>query len=159
MKRRQSDTDARFLLVIVTIVCLMLLAMLFSGCTTRQGYTADNIISESIWSRPATPTECATGGVAVIVLDTINVVCNGASGAPGATGANAPAVAVINVCPGQTIYPTTFVETALCINGTLYGVYSDRGGFLTTLQPGQYVSNAINSVCNFTVLPNCQIQH
>lgn len=156
MKRRQSDTDAQFFMIVTVILCMMILAMLFSGCTSRQGYSADNIISESIWSRPATPNECATGGVAITVVDTINIVCNGAIGPAGADGT---VVSVIDVCPGQTIYPTTFVETALCINGNLYGVYSYANGFLTALPAGTYVSNAINSSCSFTVVSGCEIRH
>lgn len=148
MKRRQSDTEAQFFMIVTIVLCMMALAMLFSGCTTRQGYTADNIISESIWTRPATPNECATGGVAITVVNTINIVCNGTTGTPGADGT---VVSVVNFCPGETVYPTTFPEVGFIINGHLYAVYSANNGFLTMLQPGQYVSNAINSTCNFTV--------
>lgn len=90
----------------------------------------------------------------------------GLQGAPGATGATGPqgtagedtsSIYMVKLCPGDSIYPSTFVEYAFCVNNNLYGTYSANGGFSTLLPPGQYSSNAINSSCNFSVLPNCLV--
>lgn len=83
----------------------------------------------------------------------------GPQGPAGAAGADGQPARVVELCPGATVYPTVFVEVALCINNRLYGVYSSLGGFLTELPPGNYSSNAIGSACNLTVLPNCQVGH
>lgn len=92
--------------------------------------------------------------------------CNGERGAQGATGLAGSAgpagldgqpARVITLCPGVTAYPGIFVETALCINNRLYGVYSSNGGFLTELPPGVYSSATIGSACTVTIASNCQV--
>lgn len=67
-------------------------------------------------------------------------------------------VTPVALCPEAPVYPSTFPETALCIKGNLYGVYSANDGFLTELEPGVYLSNAIGSTCTLTVSAGCQVQ-
>lgn len=74
-------------------------------------------------------------------------------------GVNATPVSIINLCPGTTTYPTTFIEVALCIDNNLWGVYSYSNGFLTELPPGDYMSNAVGSNCNFHVGVGCVVLH
>lgn len=83
---------------------------------------------------------------------------NGTNGTDGLNGADAVPVTVVNLCPGASNYGV-FVETAICLNNNLYGVYSANGGFLTLLAPGSYSSNAIGSACSLTVGPNCTVSH
>jgi hypothetical protein len=76
----------------------------------------------------------------------------GPQGLQGAAGLNGTTITVVQFCPGVTpVYPSTFPETGLCINGTIYAVYSANDGFLTSLPNGVYDSNAIGSSCTFTV--------
>jgi hypothetical protein len=83
----------------------------------------------------------------------------GPAGSNGLNGADGTQITVVQFCKGVApSYPSTFPESGLCINGNLYGVYSANDGFLAYLPPGAYNSNAIGSSCNFTILPNCQIQ-
>jgi len=118
--------------------------------------------------------------LALLILAIINLLTmgcaqpqNGSTGIAGPTGAQGPTglqgaegprgqdgqiATVVQLCPGVPHYGTVYVETALCINNQLYGVYSANGGFLTFLPPGAYTSNGIGSACNLTVLPNCQVQ-
>jgi hypothetical protein len=70
---------------------------------------------------------------------------------------NGTVITPIQFCPNPTTYPTTFSEIAFCINGNLWGVYSQNGGFLTEIIPGTYSSDGVNSSCTFTVQPNCII--
>jgi len=78
---------------------------------------------------------------------------------PYPTPSPAPSVTPVQLCPSSFVptYPTTFPEYALCINGSLYGVYSANGGFLTELPPGQYNSDGVNASCTFTIEPNCVV--
>jgi hypothetical protein len=80
----------------------------------------------------------------------------GPAGPQGLTG-NSP-VTVVPLCPGVSNYGA-FVEVGLCINDSLYAVYSQNGGFMTLLAPGNYTSNAIGSACNLTVQANCAVSH
>lgn len=82
---------------------------------------------------------------------------DGQDGINGQDGQDAIPVTVVQLCPGTTVYPSTFVEVAFCIDGELYGTYSANGGFSTKLVPGAYSSNAIGSSCNFTVSANCVV--
>jgi len=82
----------------------------------------------------------------------------GADGADGADGQDATPITVVRLCPGVSVYPSTFVEVAFCLDNRLYAVYSANGGFQTEIPPGIYSSNAIGSACSFRVLPNCGIQ-
>jgi hypothetical protein len=79
------------------------------------------------------------------------------NGERGPTGADGTTITIVQLCPGHTTYPSTFLEVAMCINNKLYGVYSANGGFMTELPPGNYSSNAIGSACNLTVLANCMV--
>src|ERR1035437_8835826 len=81
----------------------------------------------------------------------------GNQGAAGSNGSDGTVVAAVQFCPNATNYPNTFSEVGFCINGSIWGVYSDHGGFLTEVVPGTYSSNGINSSCTFTVGANCQI--
>lgn len=85
----------------------------------------------------------------------------GLPGTPAPLGPQLPngtTVTPVQFCPGTTTYPSTFNEVGLCINDTLWAVYSANDGFLTEIPPGTYLSNAIGSSCTFTVLPGCIIQ-
>ncbi len=77
----------------------------------------------------------------------------------GPAGSDGTTVTPVQFCPGTPSYPSTFIESGLCINGKIYAVFSSNDGFLTYIPPGGYSSNAINSRCNFTVLPNCGISN
>lgn len=83
----------------------------------------------------------------------------GSTGLTGTPGIDATSVTTVNFCTGTTVYPTTFLEVGFCINNQLYAVYSEHDGFLVLIPPGSYSSNAHGSSCNFTVLPNCVIEH
>lgn len=90
---------------------------------------------------------------------------NGATGQVGAQGPQGPAgtpgtvVTAVQLCPATftPVYPTEFPESALCVGGNLYGVYSANGGFLAELPPGQYSSDGINASCTFTIEANCVV--
>lgn len=82
---------------------------------------------------------------------------SGADGQDGSDGVDAAPVTVVKLCPGNTVYPSKFVEIAFCVQGNLYGTYSANGGFSTEFPPGNYSSNAVGSSCNFSVLPNCVV--
>ncbi len=81
----------------------------------------------------------------------------GEVGPQGTVGQDGSNVSVVKLCPGETVYPTVFVEVAFCIDHKLYATYSEKGGFSTELPPGEYSSNAIGSRCNFTVGPECAV--
>lgn len=81
----------------------------------------------------------------------------GNDGSDGKDGQDATPVTVVQLCPGTTHYPTTFVEVAFCIGGKLYATYSTHGGFSTEIPPGTYSSNGVGSSCTFTVGANCQV--
>lgn len=81
----------------------------------------------------------------------------GESGPQGQPGRDATPVTVIPLCPGESVYPDTFVEYAFCVGGKLYATYSANGGFTTYLPPGTYNSSAVNSACTFTVTENCNV--
>ena len=81
------------------------------------------------------------------------------TGPQGPQGDPGTSVTMVQFCPGITHYPSEFNEIAFCINNNLYAVYSKNDGFLTYIPPGTYSSNAIDSSCNFTVLPGCVIQN
>jgi len=81
----------------------------------------------------------------------------GPAGDVGPRGADGEIATVVQLCPGSSNYGV-FIEVALCINGVLYGVYSDHGGFMTYLAPGNYYSNGIGSACNFKVVTSCTIE-
>lgn len=83
----------------------------------------------------------------------------GNTGADGRPGVDGTPVTLIKFCPNAVAsYPLVFPEYGICVNNQIYAVYSANGGFLTVIPPGRYNSNAIGSVCDFTVAPNCVIQ-
>ncbi len=85
---------------------------------------------------------------------------NGSDGVSiqGPAGADGTQITIVQLCPGvTTTYPGVFVEVGICIEGKLYGVYSQNGGFMTYLADGAYTSNAIGSACNL-VVHGCQVE-
>lgn len=81
-------------------------------------------------------------------------------GTEGPTGANGSTIMSVQLCGScQAVYPSDFPETAFCIDGNLYGVYSTNGGFLALLPPGQYSSDGVGCSCVFSILENCQISN
>lgn len=87
------------------------------------------------------------------------ITCPDGSSVSVLNGIDPTPIAVVQFCPGATSYPNTFLEYGLCLQDSIYGVYSANGGFLALIPAGQYTSNAINSRCNFTVLAHCQISY
>lgn len=81
----------------------------------------------------------------------------GNQGAQGPAGLDANPITVVKLCNETPSYGV-FVEFAMCINGSLYGVYSQNGGFLALLANGSYSSNGIGSACNLTV-NGCVVSH
>lgn len=84
---------------------------------------------------------------------------DGVNGNDGRDGTNGTQISVVKLCPGETIYPSVFVEVAFCIDGKLYATYSTHGGFSTEIPPGNYLSNTVGSRCNFTVEPLCVVRN
>lgn len=82
----------------------------------------------------------------------------GISGIPGSPGS---VITSVQLCPSSYIpsYPSTFPEVALCIDNTLYAVYSSLGGYLFELIPGIYSSNGVGVSCTVTVGNNCQVSN
>lgn len=77
----------------------------------------------------------------------------------GSNGTNGVSPTTVQLCRGTPSYPSTFVEVAFCLNNELYAVYSQNGGFMTLIPPGQYSSNGIGSSCSFTVLSGCRVEN
>jgi len=75
----------------------------------------------------------------------------GATGPQGPTGADGTQITPVKFCSQTANYPTTFPEYGLCINNSLYAVYSTNGGFLALIPNGNYKSDGVGSSCNFTV--------
>lgn len=96
-----------------------------------------------------------------VILSIILIGCGHYDGAvynnayPTTVVNNGPSI--VQLCPGVTTYGSKYVELGFCISNKLYAVYSANDGFLTEIVPGRYSSNAINSVCNFTVKDNCEV--
>lgn len=83
---------------------------------------------------------------------------DGSDGKDGQDGEDANPVTTVKLCPGESTYPSKFVEIALCIDGRLFAVYSKNGGFLTEIPPGTYSSKGIGSRCNLKVKVNCVVE-
>lgn len=75
----------------------------------------------------------------------------GPQGIPGVPGNPGTLVTFVKLCPGSSSYPTVFIEYALCVNNSLFAVYSANGGFGILVPDGYYTSNGIGSSCNFHV--------
>ena len=105
------------------------------------------------------PSEPAPNGGAEISCPdgSQSLVLNGTNGTDGAPGTPGTVVQPVQLCDGVQTYPSTFIESAFCLGGKLYGVYSVNGGFLAELPPGQYSSNGVGSSCTFTIGENCQV--
>lgn len=106
-----------------------------------------------------------TSGISIVGPPGLNGL-NGTNGTSGVsiTGPVGPAgtpgtiVTMVQFCPGVDKYPTTFLEDGICISGKIYAVYSIPGAFLTYLPPGEYLSEAIGSTCDFIVKENdCKV--
>lgn len=83
----------------------------------------------------------------------------GSQGPQGPAGTPGTQISVVQFCPGTPSYPYVFPEVGFCVGNQVYAVYSANDGFMTLIPPGQYLSNAVGSTCDFTVLPNCQISN
>lgn len=82
----------------------------------------------------------------------------GPQGPQGTPGQDATPITVVQFCPGVVpSYPNAFPEVGLCLNGSLYGVYSANGGFMAYLPPGRYSSDGINDSCTFIISANCGV--
>ena len=90
--------------------------------------------------------------------DVGNTGSKGDQGNAGPAGADGTSIVAIPFCPGYApVYPSVFPEVGLCINDSLFAVYSANGGFLALIPPGRYSSAGIGSACDFTVGPHCTI--
>jgi hypothetical protein len=131
------------------------------GNVGATGAVGQNGSSCSVAS--VTDTNIAPNGGSLITCSdgTSSLVLNGSQGEIGLTGSqgvageNGTVITPIQFCPGVTpTYPNNFPEVGFLINGTIYAVYSDHGGFMAALTPGQYSSDGINASCTFTVNNN-----
>ena len=142
------------------------------GGAGPQGPAGNNGYTPTITEVAATIQQCPTGGIVLTVTNTssqgwtgatsqstVTTLCNGQQGIPGLNGTNGTSVTPIQFCPGASNYPTTFLEYGLVIGGTVYGVYSANDGFWAYLPPGNYLSNAIGSICDFTINSDGSITH
>lgn len=133
-------------------ICILALMVSMAACAPRKGDKGD---TGATGATGQTGTIGPTGPAGNNGNDGVDGT-NGHDGATGPRGADGAIATVLQLCPGYSNYGT-FVETALCINNQLYGVYSANGGFLTLLAPGRYTSNGIGSACSFSVLPDCVV--
>jgi hypothetical protein len=81
-------------------------------------------------------------------------------GVNGINGASATSISMVEFCPTYVPqYPTVFPEYGICIQGSLYAVYSSQqmGTFLAYVPPGIYSSTSNSAACNFTVSSNCVV--
>jgi hypothetical protein len=96
---------------------------------------------------------------AAAVSGGVQITCPGSMPLVISNGQNATPVTVVQLCPGTPVYPSKFIEVGVCLGGSLYGVYSANGGFMTYLPPGRYTSDGINASCSITVGPNCTVSN
>ena len=162
--------EINFLFFIMVVVFLMMVGLVLCGCQGPRGYTGATGATGStgatgpqgpaitVSTAPSTAQECPFGGTDVTVGTNTFSVCTGATGATGASGTNGTngtVITPIQFCENFTpTYPSSFPEYGLVINGVVYGVYSQNGGFLAELPPGEYSSDGINASCNFTINAN-----
>lgn len=158
---------------IIIVFFTLFMAIIASSCANDTvpgvcGDTGAPGTTQVVALLPATLDQCPTGGVNVVITSTTttaSVICNGQAGSAGPSGArglpglNAAPVSVVYLCSQTPSYPSVFVETALCINNSLYAVYSIPNAFMTYLSPGAYTSTGIGSSCNLTVGENCNVSH
>lgn len=81
----------------------------------------------------------------------------GTQGPQGSDGKDSNPVTAVKLCPGESSFPSMFIEYAFCVDHRLYATYSANGGFTTYLPPGTYNSNAVGSACTFTVESDCKV--
>lgn len=116
-----------------------------TGYNGRDGVDGKDGSSCSVTALAIGPSAPNGGAVINCTDGTSSVILNGAPGAPGT------AYTTVKLCPGNTAYPSRFVEIAIRTQDKLIAVYSANGGFLTELPPGYYTSNGVGSACNFRV--------
>lgn len=138
------------LVLFTTVVCFL------SSCgksTAEQGPAGkDGKDGVSCTIASISPSMQAPNGGALITCENgSTLILNGQDGEDGRDGTPGTAISAVKLCPGDTVYPSTFVEVAFKFDGRLWAVYSTHGGFMTQLPPGRYSSNGVNSRCDFTV--------
>lgn len=122
------------------------------GATGPQGAAGEDAM-------PCTTT-AFVGGVNILCPDgTSTNVYNGTAGAVGPAGTPGTLVVAVEFCPslGDTVYPSSFPEYGLCIEGNIYAVYwSGTQAFMAEVVPGVYDSTSPQG-CSFTVATDCSI--
>lgn len=166
----------KYLMVLLVLMSFMGCGKGPQGIPGSPGKDGENGVSIVYATVPA-GAQCSSGSGTVILFAQDNMgtgayvagdeilskvlVCDGAAGqtgAVGATGSDATPVMVVQFCTGFTqSYPNTFAESGICVNNEMLGVYSENGGFLAVLPPGNYSSDGINSSCTFTIGANCTV--
>lgn len=123
------------------------------GATGAQGVPGAAVLGGSSCSAQTIQASDAApngGGLVTCTDGSTVLLLNGTNGAQGQQGI--VPFTPIEFCPGTiAVYPSVFPEYGFLINGSVYGVYSTNGGFLTVLPPGVYNSNAVGSACTFTI--------
>lgn len=85
---------------------------------------------------------------------------DGEKGEPGANGSNGTVVTIVQFCPGNSQYPTTFPEVGMCINNRIYAVFwMNNSSYMAEVVPGNYHSTSTSLPCNFTVVSGCNISN
>lgn len=147
------------------IVCILLSACskMYTGATGGRGAAGGNCTvskdgnTATIICPDGTSTSVTDGAIGP-VGETGATGQQGNPGINGTNGTNATPITAIQFCSNVTpVYSSHFPEFGLCLGGSLYGVYSQNGGFLALLPPGTYYSNGINASCTFTIGPNCEV--
>ena len=99
-------------------------------------------------------TQADATGVSISCPDgSTSYVSNGSNGAAGTL------VSTVEFCPslGATVYPSSFPEYGICIEGNIYAVYwNGSNAFMAEVVPGEYASTSPQG-CNFSVAANCSV--
>lgn len=154
IKPRQLLSPLEYCILVFAILALAALSSCSADTPVNTALNAPGSLVPSPTPKPiptpslglATILECPTGGTAIVLGDTRQIVCNGLNGS---NGLDATPVKILQFCPGMTVYPSAFLEIGLVINSKVYAVYSVNSGFLAYLPPGDYRSNAVGSQCDF----------
>lgn len=131
---------------------ILILMLMISACRSQQGDKGESVIGPK--GEPGVQGPVGPTGLPGDVGAQGEV---GDTGPIGPAGADGTVVTLVKLCPETPSYGT-FVEFGMCINGSLYGVYSANGGFLALLPNGSYSSNGIGSSCSLTVT-GCTVSH
>ena len=130
----------------------MLASLVLAGCGSGvyssgpMGPQGTNGQGCSVTALPISNSAPNGGSLITCPDGTSSVVLNGAVGTSGTV------ISPVQFCPRSTEYATgTFSEVGFCIDGKLYAVYSDHGGFMSVIPNGTYSSNGENSSCVFKV--------